>query len=80
MVCEFLSVEYKKKLVQIATVQDLTKIGYRKKSAYNIRKVAIISDEQCEKLVGVLGDKARLIILQALQEFASKVNCQVNCA
>ncbi len=80
MVCEFLSVQYKKKLLEIAEIEQLVALGYKKKSAYNIRKSGAMTDEKCEKLVAMLGDKARPILLQALREFASQLNCQVNCS
>jgi hypothetical protein len=79
MVCEFLSIEYKKKLLEIAEVDDLISIGYTKKSAYNVRELGVISDERCEKLIAILGNKARPVLTQALLEFASQIGCQVNC-
>jgi hypothetical protein len=79
MVCEFLSTEYKKKLLEIADIGELMAIGYTKKSAYNVRELGVISDERCEKLVTILGVKARPVLIQALREFASKIGCQVNC-
>ena len=79
MVCEFLSTEYKKKLLEIAEIGELMAIGYTKKSAYNVREKGIISDERCEKLITILGNKARPILIQALREFASQINCQANC-
>jgi hypothetical protein len=79
MVCEFLSTDYKRKLLEIAIIDDLTKIGYKKSGAYKAKEKGVISDEKCEKLVAVLGNKARPILVQALREFASQINCQVNC-
>jgi hypothetical protein len=73
MVCEFLSKEYKKRLMKIAEVKDLMSIGYTRKSAYNSRLVGIISDERCEKLVHVLGERAIPILEEALHEFESQV-------
>jgi hypothetical protein len=73
MVCEFLSKEYKKRLMRIAEVKDLMSIGYTKKSAYNSRLAGIISDERCEKLVRVLGERALPIIEEALHEFERQV-------
>ncbi|WP_342765584.1 hypothetical protein [Thermofilum sp.] len=73
MVCEFLSSEYKKKLMKLAEVEDLMAIGYTKKSAYNSRLVGVISDERCEKLIRVLGDRALPIIEEALREFMRQV-------
>jgi len=34
MVCEFLAVEYKRRLLQIATIEELQKVGYTKRTAY----------------------------------------------
>jgi hypothetical protein len=79
MVCEFLSTEYKKKLLEIAEIGELMAIGYTKKSAYNVRELGIISDERCEKLVNILGEKARPVLTQALREFAIQLNCKLNC-
>jgi hypothetical protein len=81
MVCEFLSPEYKQKLLEIATIDDLTdkNVGFSKAGAYKAKEKGIISDEKCEQLVQVLGNKARPILLQALVEFASQLGCQVNC-
>lgn len=81
MVCEFLSTEYKQKLLEISTIDDLTdkKVGFTKAGAYKAKEKGVISDEKCEKLIAVLGNKARPILLQALLEFASQLNCQVNC-
>ena len=73
MVCEFLSKEYKKKLMKIAEVKELMSVGYTKKSAYNSRLVGVISDERCEKLVRALGDRALPIIEEALREFERQV-------
>jgi hypothetical protein len=73
MVCEFLSKEYKKKLMNVAEVKDLISIGYTKKSAYNSRLAGVISDERCEKLVRVLGERALPIIEEALREFERQV-------
>jgi hypothetical protein len=73
MVCEFLPKEYKLKLMKNANIEELISIGYTKKSAYNSRLVGIISDERCEKLVQVLGERALPIIEDALREFESQV-------
>jgi len=72
-VCEFLSKEYKSKLMRIAEVKDLISIGYTKKSAYNSRLAGIISDERCEKLIHILGERALPIIEEALHEFERQV-------
>ncbi len=79
MVCEFLSPDYKRKLMEIATVDELMKSGFTKAGAYKAKEKGVISDEKCEKLVEVLGDKARPVLIDALKEFASKLNCQVKC-
>jgi len=79
MVCEFLSVKYKQQLLEIATVDELMESGFTKAGAYKAKEKGVLSDERCEKLIEVLGEKARPILLQALLEFASQLNCQVNC-
>ncbi len=79
MVCEFLSPEYKQKLLEIATIDDLVSAGYLRSGAYKAKEKGVLSDERCEKLVEILGEKARPILLQALREFASKLNCEVKC-
>ncbi len=79
MVCEFLSPDYKRKLMEIATVDELMESGFTKAGAYKAKEKGVISDEKCEKLVEILGEKARPILLEALKEFAFQVNCQVNC-
>jgi hypothetical protein len=80
MVCEFLSPDYKRKLLEIATIDELMKSGFETKTgAYKAKEKGVISDDKCEKLVQVLGDKARPVLLQALREFASKLNCEVKC-
>ena len=79
MVCEFLPTDYKKMLIAIATIDELMKAGYSKAGAYKAKEKLVISDERCEKLVEVLGEKARPILVEALKEFAFLVNCQVKC-
>jgi hypothetical protein len=79
MVCEFLSVKYKQQLLEIATVDELMESGFTKAGAYKAKETGVISDEKCEKLVEILGEKARPVLLQALREFASKLNCEVKC-
>ena len=71
--CEFLSKEYKSKLMKNANIEDLISIGYTKKSAYNSRLAGIISDERCEKLIHILGERALPIIEEALHEFERQV-------
>ena len=79
MVCEFLSAEHKRKLLEIATIDDLIASGFTKGGAYKAKEKLVISDERCERLVQVLGEKARPILIEALREFASQLNCEVNC-
>jgi len=80
-ICKFLPPKYKKMLLELATIDDLTneEVGYTKYGAYKAKQKGVISDERCECLLKVLGDKARPILIQALREFASQLNCQVNC-
>jgi hypothetical protein len=73
MVCEFLPPKYKQKLLEIATVDDLMQSGFTKAGAYKAKERGVISDERCEKLIAVLGEKARPILVEALKEFASQV-------
>ena len=70
MVCEFLPPEFKKKLLDIATVDDLVSVGFSKHSAYNTKREGIISDERCEKLLQVLGKSAFPVLQEAFQSFA----------
>jgi len=79
MVCEFLPVKYKQQLLEIATVDDLIASGFTKGGAYKAKEKGVLSDERCEKLIEVLGDKARPILLEALKEFASQLSCEVKC-
>ena len=68
-------------LLELATIEDLTneEVGYSKTGAYKAKEKGVISDERCECLLQVLGEKARPILIQALREFASNLNCQINC-
>jgi len=79
MVCEFLPPEFKKMLIEIATVNDLMNVGYSKSGAYKTKERGVISDEKCEKLVEILGNRARLIIIDALKIFAIETGCYVSC-
>jgi hypothetical protein len=79
MVCEFLPPAYKRRLLEIVTVNDLLKIGYTRHGAYKAIEKKIISDEMCEELIKILGDRARDILIEALHEFASQLKCAVNC-
>lgn len=78
MVCEFLPREYKEKLVDIATLEDLLEAGYSPTSVYKMKQKKAISDEKCEKLVEILGDRARPVILDAFQAFAKELGISVN--
>ena len=78
-ICKFLPIKYKRKLLELATINDLINAGYSKAGAYKAKEKGVISDERCECLLQILGEKARPILIQALREFASQLNCQVNC-
>ena len=73
MVCEFLPSNYKRKLVEVASVEDLENAGYSKKGAYTAKEKLVISDDRCERLVEVLGDRALPIVEEALHEFEREV-------
>jgi len=73
MVCEFLPPKYKQKLLEIASINDLINAGYTKYGAYKAKEKGVISDERCEKLIAILGEKARPVLIEALKEFASQV-------
>jgi len=79
MVCEFLPTDYKKMLIAIATIDDLIEAGYSKSGAYKAKERGVMSDEKCEKLVQVLGDKAREVLIDALKLFAIEAGCYVAC-
>jgi len=79
MVCEFLPTDYKKMLIAVATIDELMKAGYTKAGAYKAKERGVISDEKCEKLLEMLGNRARLIIVDALKIFAIQVGCYVSC-
>ncbi|WP_048052018.1 hypothetical protein [Saccharolobus islandicus] len=79
MVCEFLPPDFKKMLIVIATIDDLMKAGYTKAGAYKTKERGVISDEKCEKLVEVLGYKARQVLIDALKIFAIEAGCYVSC-
>jgi len=78
-ICKFLPVKYKQILLELASIDDLIDAGYTKAGAYKAKEKGVISDRMCECLLQVLGDKARPILLQALQEFALQLGCQVSC-
>ncbi|MBB5253515.1 hypothetical protein [Sulfurisphaera ohwakuensis] len=73
MVCEFLPQQYKKRLLEIANIEDLERVGYTRRAAYNAKRLRVISDDRCEKLVQTLGEKAWPIIEEALREFEREV-------
>jgi len=79
MVCEFLPTDYKKMLIAVATIDELMKAGYSKAGAYKAKERGVISDEKCEKLLEMLGNRARSIIIDALKLFAIQVGCYVSC-
>jgi len=72
-ICEFLPVEFKKRLLSMASIENLTNIGYTQRSAYNAKRLGIISDECCNFLVLELGQKALPIIKDALNVFVQTV-------
>jgi hypothetical protein len=74
MVCEFLPVEYKRRLLQIATIEELQKVGYTKRTAYQAKEKGVISDDRCEKSVRILGRRAERVLKEALEEFENEVN------
>nr|WP_011167193.1 PepJ protein [Acidianus ambivalens]CAA12522.1 hypothetical PepJ protein [Acidianus ambivalens] len=59
MVCEFLPPKYKAKLVDLAKPVELAEAGYTLQSAYKIKQKKVISDEKCEELVKILGERLR---------------------
>ncbi|MEJ2778620.1 hypothetical protein [Stygiolobus sp. RP850M] len=74
MVCEFLPVEYKRRLLQIATIEELQKVGYTKRTDYKAKEKGVISDDSCEELVRILGRRAKCMLKEALEEFENGVN------
>ena len=79
MVCEFLPIEHKKMLITIATIDDLMKAGYSKAGAYKAKERGVISDEKCEALIQILGDRSRDVLIDALKQFAIEIGCYVSC-
>jgi len=63
----------------IATVDDLITVGYSKAGVYKAKERGIISDEKCERLLEILGDKARPVVVDALKIFAIALGCRVVC-
>jgi len=79
MVCEFLPTDYKKTLIAIATIDELMRAGYSKSGAYKAKERGVISDEKCEALIQILGNRARDVLIDALKIFAIQVGCYVSC-
>jgi len=79
MVCEFLPIEYKKMLIAIAKIDELMNAGYSKAGAYKAKERGVISDEKCEALIQILGDRARDVLTDALKLFAIEAGCYVSC-
>ncbi|AKA75046.1 isocitrate dehydrogenase [Saccharolobus solfataricus] len=78
MVCEFLPRKFKQQLVEMADDEDLVEVGFKKKTIYALREGRfIISDEKCEKLVGVLAMKRKEklvdVLNTALNEFRREI-------
>ena len=74
MVCEFLPKEFKDRLVEMASVEDLVAAGYTPKSASNVKSHKIISDERCDRLVEILGERAHPVLREAFQAFAAELS------
>jgi len=72
MICEFLPSEYKRRLLHLATVDELVEAGYTPESAHIAKSLGIISNERCDKLVKILGNKALPIIEEARHQFIKK--------
>ena len=79
MVCEFLPTDYKKMLIAITSIDELMEAGYSKAGAYKAKERGVMSDEKCEKLVEILGDRAREVLIAALKLFAIETGCYVSC-
>ncbi|WP_016729919.1 hypothetical protein [Saccharolobus islandicus] len=73
MICEFLPRKYKELLIEIADADDLINAGYGKRSVYMIKKAKVISDERCEKLINVLGERAVPVLKEAFDEFYNEL-------
>ena len=74
MVCEFLPKEFKDKLVEMASVEDLVAAGYTYKSASNVKSHKIISDERCDRLVEILRERAHPVLREAFNAFAAELS------
>jgi len=66
-------------LIAIATIDELMEAGYSKAGAYKAKERGVISDEKCEVLIQILGDRAREVLIGALKLFAIEVGCYVSC-
>jgi hypothetical protein len=53
--------------------------GYSKAGAYKAKERGVISDEKCEALIQILGDRAREVLIAALKLFAIEAGCYVSC-
>ena len=69
MVCEFLTYTYKRKLVELASVEDLVAAGYTEKSAKHVKHTRVISTEKCDKLIRIMGQRALPVVQEALKDF-----------
>jgi len=66
-------------LITIATIDELMRAGYSKSGAYKAKERGVISDEKCEALIQILGNRARDVLIDALKIFAIQVGCYVSC-
>ena len=73
-ICSFLPKEYKDRLIEVSTIEDLVKAGYSKRAAYNTKSNKIISDERCDKLVEALGERAFPVLQEAFQAFVEELS------
>jgi len=72
-ICKFLPRSYKRRLLNMATIDDLQRAGYTYRSAYNAKRLEIISDGRCDRLIEVLGKRAVPVLREALDEFSQLV-------
>ena len=73
-ICSFLPKEFKEKLIEISKPEDLVACGYTLRSAYNVKHNKIISDERCDKLIEVLGERAFPVLQEAFQAFVEELS------
>ena len=66
-------------LITIATINELIEAGYSKAGAYKAKERGVMSDEKCEALIQILGDRAREVLIAALKLFAIEAGCFVSC-